>query len=222
MEIKKNYFDDIYYKEMLKKDSEIFGLDSSHKWNSDPRQFFISQARYKFVAKILSGEKSVLEIGSADGFNSRIVAQEVQNLELTDNEITFKHAYEKHIPTKWKKNYFIHDFIKKSYYKKYSAIYMLDVLEHINQKFENKFIRNIIKSLNQTGTLVIGVPTLEFQKFSPKNKGHINCKTGEDLKNNLKKYFHNVFLFSMNDEVVSTSFTKMACYSFLICCNKKK
>ena len=43
---------------------EKFGTHSSWKWYNDPRQFFISLARYKFAAKILSGKKKVLEIGS--------------------------------------------------------------------------------------------------------------------------------------------------------------
>ena len=36
------------------------------------------------------------------------------------------------------------------------------------------------------------------------------------------KYFENVFLFSMNDEVVHTGFSPMAHYLFVICCQKKK
>ena len=36
--------------------------------------------------KILKGKKNVLEIGCSDGFNSRIVKQEVKNLDLCDTE----------------------------------------------------------------------------------------------------------------------------------------
>ena len=221
----KKYFEYKSYKNMLdieKSNKQQFGLDSNFKWFNDPRQFFISQARYKFVAKILSGEKKVLEIGAADGFNSRIVSQEVEKLELTDNELIFKRAYQNHFSKRWKSNYFIHDFIKKKLNKKFSAIYMLDVLEHISKKKENSFISNILNSLEKTGTLIVGIPSIEFQKFSSDRKGHINCKTGDDLKKLFKKYFYNVYLFSMNDEIVSTSFSKMACYLFVICSYKKK
>ena len=62
------------YRQMLsKKINERFGLDSNFKWNNDPRQFFISLARYKFVAKMLQKKNNVLEVGCGDGFNSRIV-----------------------------------------------------------------------------------------------------------------------------------------------------
>ena len=221
---KKNYFSDKWYSQLLNQKNQIekFGIDSNFKWSHDPRQFFISQARYKFVSKVLAGEKKVLEIGAADGFNSRIVSNEVKNLELSDNEEHFRDSYLNYINKKWKKKYFIHDFIKRKYSKKYSAIYMLDVLEHIPNKSENKFLSNICNSLEKTGTLIVGIPSLEFQKFSNKDNGHINCKTGENLKKFLKKYFHNVYLFSMNDEVVSTSLLKMACYFLAICSHKKK
>ena len=41
------------------------------------------------------------------------------------------------------------------------------------------------------------------------------------LKSLLSKYFHNVFIFSMNDEVVHTGFYPMAHYLFALCCDKK-
>ena len=44
------------YKQTLSKRklvNEKFGIDSNFKWHNDPRQFFISLARYKFVAKML-------------------------------------------------------------------------------------------------------------------------------------------------------------------------
>ena len=42
-----------------------------------------------------------------------------------------------------------------------------------------------------------------------------------NLHHLLKNYFENVFLFSMNDEVVHTGFTPMAHYLFAVCCQKK-
>ena len=51
-----------FYK-IFKKDTdgkdfmENFGINSSWKWYNDPRQFFISLSRYKFVSKILKGKE---------------------------------------------------------------------------------------------------------------------------------------------------------------------
>ncbi|MFM8835604.1 MAG: methyltransferase type 12, partial [Actinomycetota bacterium] len=37
----------------------------------------------------------------------------------------------------------------------------------------------------------------------------------------LKKYFHSVFMFSMNDEVVHTGFFPMSHYLIAVCADKK-
>ena len=217
-----------FYK-IFKKDTdgkdfmENFGINSSWKWYNDPRQFFISLSRYKFVSKILKGKKNVLEIGCSDGFNSRIVKQEVKNLDLCDTEEKLINNAKKILKKKWKMNFFIHDFLKKNLNKKYDGIYFLDVLEHIPAKKEKLFLKNILRSLKKEGILIIGIPSLEFQTFSrPKNiSGHINCKTSSELNKTLKKFFHNVIIFSMNDEMVHTGFEKMSCYFFALCVNKK-
>ena len=74
-----------------------------------------------------------------------------------------------------------------------------------------------------SGILIIGMPSLEFQKYSRPSKisGHINCKTEEKFKIFLEKYFDNVIIFSMNDEIVHTGFEKMSCYFFALCFQKK-
>ena len=45
------------------------GLMTNQAWNEDPKHFLFTLARYKFVAKMLSGNEEVLEIGCADGKN---------------------------------------------------------------------------------------------------------------------------------------------------------
>jgi len=65
--------------------------------------------------------------------------------------------------------------------------------------------------------------SLESQAYaSPDSRaGHINCKTGSDLKRVMEVHFHNVFLFSMNDEVVHTGYAKMAHYLLALAIGKK-
>ena len=220
----------IFYKsleELLKKNNDVlkekFGINTAWKWNNDPRQFFISQSRYKFVSKILSGKNNVLEVGCSDGFNSRIVSQEVKNLSICDIDRDLLKSAVSIRSKKWNYNIFEHNFIISPTSKKYDAIYALDVLEHISINKEKYFLKNICSSLQKSGIVVIGLPSLEFQKYSRPKKvsGHINCKTGDQLKKLLSSYFDNVFIFSMNDEVVHTGFQKMACYIFAVCTNLK-
>jgi len=47
--------------------------------------------------------------------------------------------------------------------------------------------------------------------------GHINLKSAATLRESLARRFTNVFIFSMNDEVVHTGFTPMAHYLFALC-----
>ena len=222
---KKTKFFKIFLRDTAKKKiEEKIGINSSWKWFNDPRQFFISLARYKFVAKILSGKQDVLEIGCSDGFNSRIVKQEVNNLDLCDIDENLLDDARINASSKWNTKIFFHDFLKNETIKKYDAIYLLDVLEHIPKSSEKKFIKNILKSLNKNGIVIIGMPAKEFQKYSRpiKISGHINCKTAKELKILMNKFFHNVIIFSMNDELVHTGFEKMSCYFFAVCIIKKK
>ena len=50
-----------------------FGVMSNQAWRDDPRRLLFVLARYKFVAKMLSGRRHVLEVGCADAFGTRVV-----------------------------------------------------------------------------------------------------------------------------------------------------
>jgi len=200
--------------------NEKFGINSAWKWHNDPRQFFISLARYKFVAKMLVDKNNVLEIGCADAFGSRIVAQEVNNLTVTDFDPIFIEDVNARASQEWPVKAVIHDFMKAPISKnEYDAAYALDVLEHILPDNENTFLSNIKNSLTKSGVLVIGMPSLESQVYAShaSKLGHINCKKSEDLKTTLMQHFENVFMFSMNDEVVHTGFYRMANYILAVC-----
>ena len=102
----------------------------------------------------------------------------------------------------------------------FDAVYLCDVFEHIAPKDEDIFLRNIVSSMVETGTLIIGIPSLQSQDLIPpenRDPGHVNCKTGPQLKEFLQRYFHNVFSFSMNDELIHTGHASMAHYLFCLC-----
>lgn len=191
-----------------------FGILKNFEWRQDPRRFLFSQARYKFVAKLLSGRRDVLEIGCGDAFNAPIVLQEVQGLVVTDFDPLFiADALERMAPP-WTFEALVHDFTERSMDRCFSAFYSLDVLEHLPEAAERRWLDNICASMSIDGVGIIGMPSLESQAYaSPGSKeGHINCKSAPDLKKLMESYFDNVFMFSMNDEVVHTGFHKMAHY----------
>lgn len=198
------------------------GLMTNQVWWDDPRRLVFSLARYKFVSKILSGRKKVLEAGCGDGFGARIVLQEVEQLDAIDFDPVFIEDINQRMTDRWAFSAHQHDLLSGPFDGHYDGIYSLDVMEHIQKKDENTYIRNLCDSLSEFGVVIIGMPSLESQSYAspPSKAGHVNCKSGSDLKKTLENYFNNVFLFSMNDEVVHTGFSPMAHYLFVVCTQK--
>jgi len=199
------------------------GLMINESWNQDPKRTLFTLARYKFVAKMLSGAGHVLEVGCADAFGTRLVQQSVVKVTAIDfDPIFIQDAKDRHDP-EWPMDCFVHNMLDGPVPGQFDAIYSLDVLEHIPTEREQEFITNMLSSLTATGVAVIGMPSLESQEYaSPQSKaGHVNCKSGPLLRELFLQHFNNVFLFSMNDEVVHTGFAPMAHYVMVLCCGKK-
>lgn len=203
---------------------ETFGLMTSFAWNDDPKRLTFTLSRYKFVAKLLAGRNHVLEIGCADAFGTRIVRQEVHKLTATDFDEVFIADVKRRMHPRWAFDVFVHDMLSGPVPGSYDGIYALDVLEHIEPAVEDVFLSNLVASLAPHGAVVLGMPSLESQVYaSPNSKaGHVNCKSLPDFRAVMKKYFHNVFMFCMNDEVVHTGYHKMAHYLFALACERKQ
>lgn len=201
-----------------------FGLMSNQVWQDDPRRLVFLLARYKFVSKLLSGSNHVLEVGCADAFGTRIVRQEVKQLTAVDIDPVFIHDATMHASTRWPVACRVHNMLSGPVAGgPFDAVYSLDVLEHIRKRDERAFIANICKSMSKHSVLILGSPTIQSQQYAspPSKEGHINCKDHHELKKLMTAYFNNVFLFSMNDEVVHTGFYPMAHYLFAVCCAPK-
>jgi 2-polyprenyl-3-methyl-5-hydroxy-6-metoxy-1,4-benzoquinol methylase len=210
------------YQFLLEQEGDVtMGLMSGQVWRDDPRRLVFLLARYKFVSKMLAGLKDVLEVGCADAFGSRIVKQEVGRLIATDFDPIFIEDAQKRFDPKWPVEYKVHDMLSGPVPGNFDATYCCDVFEHIHPSDEDRFLINLAGSIKPEGVAILGSPSLESQTHaSPASKeGHVNCKTAQDLKLVLQKYFYNVFIFSMNDEVVHTGFSPMAHYLFALCCH---
>ncbi len=190
------------------------GLRANARWDIDPKLLLFTMARYKFVAKMLSGKQRVLEVGSGDAFESRIVVQEVGSLCAVDFDPIFIKDAEERMDERWGFECRVHDILSGPVEGPFDAAYALDVLEHISPESEKLFMENVVGSLVEQGVLIIGMPTIQSQAYASEisKRGHVNCKDHKDLRDLMQKYFHNVFLFSMNDEVVHTGFYRMAHY----------
>jgi hypothetical protein len=169
-------------------------------WKRDPKHVLFVLSRYKFVAKMLSGMSSVLEVGAGDGFASEIVRREVGKLVCTDAEPIG--------------DVIRHDILDGPYQGGFAGAFALDVLEHVEDT--HTFLRNIKQSLTERGVCIVGAPSIESQRYaSPiSRKHHVNCMPASSLRDAMLGNFYPVFMFGMNDEVVHTGFDGMRHYNF--------
>lgn len=199
------------------------GLMVNESWNQDPKRTMFTLARYKFVSKMLAGKTSVLEVGCGDAFGTRLVQQTVGMVTAIDFDPVFINDIRSRTNKHWPMKFFVHDILSGPVSEIFDAVYSLDVLEHIPTDKETTFMENIVKSLDRNGVFILGMPSIESQTYaSPQSKaGHVNCKTGDYLRKLLQNYFYNVFIFSMNDEIIHTGFLPMAHYLIALCCGVK-
>jgi 2-polyprenyl-3-methyl-5-hydroxy-6-metoxy-1,4-benzoquinol methylase len=201
------------------------GLMTSQLYRDDPRHLVFQLSRYKFVAKMFSGLKNVLEVGCGDGFSTKLILQEVSHVTGIDFDPVFIEAARSLHRTKKGLRFLVWDICKDGAMdEKYNGIFSCDVIEHIPKKLENRFLKNIVLSLAPDGVFLCGTPSLASQAYAsaPSRQGHVNCKDAPALKKLMLRHFRNVFIFSMNDEVVHTGFHSMAHYLFALCCVPKK
>jgi len=151
------------------------------------------------------------------------VQQEVKKVSATDFDEVFLEDVRARMVDRWRFDVFTHDLLAEPINGTYDGVFALDVLEHIAPSDEHVFLKNGFSPLTTHGVAIIGMPSLESQVYaSPTSRaGHVNCKTMPDLKATMQRYFHNVFMFSMNDEVVHTGYHKTAHYIFALGCSKK-
>ena len=195
-----------------------FGGMSKQAYEDDPKRLAFTLARYKHTAKMLAGMRHVLEVGCADGFGTRIVRQHVKALTAVDTDPRSIEEAKLASSARWPVNFKVADVVSE--YGQllvdgvYDAVYALDVLEHIYPDGE------FLEALHSLAPVaIIGMPSLESQQYaSPMSKlGHVNCYSGEKLRERLLGFWNNVFLFTMHDEVLGTSYSPMAQYLLALC-----
>lgn len=200
------------------------GLMANQVWHDDPRRLSFMLARYKFVSKMLGGKSRVLEVGCGDAFGSRIVRQEVRDLIVTDYDAVMIQDAKDRMVDKWRFEPVVHDIVSSPITGTFDAAYGLDFFEHIPTELNDVVVENIKASLTDSGVLIFGIPSLESQAYAspPSKAGHVNCQRGPDFKRYMERHFDNVFMFSMNDEVVHTGFYPMAHYLLAVCCAPRR
>lgn len=196
------------------------GMATAQGYIADPKLLGFVAARYKFVAKMLAGRSSVLEVGSCDSFGAPVVSKEVESLLCTDIDEEMLHDAAERLKPFENIRFSYHDFrTGPCPGGLFDAAYNVDVIEHIFPEEEDDFVSNIAASLDMDGVYLMGTPNKAAETHASKNSqlGHVNLKDHVTLRELGEKYFKNVFLFSMNDEMVHTGYYPMAHYLWALC-----
>ena len=189
----------------------------------DFKRFSISLSRYKFAGKMLEGKESLLEVGCNVGFKTMIFSQFVKNVIGIDYEKPAIDCANERFAGE-NRRYMCADILKMPpFEEKVESVVSLDVIEHIAQEQEDEFLEAIVRNMCEDGVCIIGTPNITASAYQSEASriGHINLYSHERLKTLMNKYFKNVFMFAMNDEVVHTGFLPMAHYLIAIGVGKR-
>lgn len=194
------------------------GQMHDYSFRTDPKHLGFVLRRYHFVARMLRGHRRVLEVGCGDCTGAKVVLDAVQHLEVCD-VVDYGHS-----GLWWHK----HDMLSGPLFctesiTDWSAIYALDVLEHVPPDREDVFFQNINASLAPNGTVIIGTPSLESQPYASvlSKQHHVNCKSGAGFLETLQRHYHSVFLLGLNDYALHDGFDQFCHYRLALCTGKK-
>ena len=205
---------------------ERLGLMSGYVWATDPKHLLFTLARYKFVAKMLAGRWAILEVGCADAFGTRLVAQgnsDVVGIDCDPEMVESARATVGAWPIEIHKHNILDRRFRYMPDRDFDAAYAIDVLEHISFDQEDQFLANMAASVIDSGQVIIGMPSLESQAHASEasREGHVNCKTLEGLRATCARHFTTVLMFGMNDEMVHTGYGPLCHYLWAVCAGKR-
>ncbi|MDD2707171.1 MAG: class I SAM-dependent methyltransferase [Verrucomicrobiae bacterium] len=197
------------------------GPHFSYQLRHTPRHVLFTLARYKFAARLIGPRKTILELGCSDGLGTYYLAETAQSVCGVDfDEEAIAHAQQYYQNERLR--FSQADFLGKKF-GGYDAVVSYDVIEHIFSRNERAYLRTIAANLKPQGVAFIGTPNILAQKYSNRKTraAHVNMFSHERLQALCGEFFHNVFVFGQNDELVHTGYLPMAHYLLAVCCQKK-
>ena len=187
---------------------------TSYSLVNDPKHMCFVLSRYKFCAKMLEGRKAVMEIGPGDGFGLPIIAQSVEHVYAIEWDKRLLDGNARRLAHLKNVSHLHVDLNEASPDLLVGAAFMIDVIEHVDPAKEAAFMENIVRCLEPKGVLISGTPNITSLQYSTRGSriSHINLKSQETLRMLTERYFENVFMFGMNDEVLHTGYAPMCHY----------
>ena len=173
----------------------------------------IKLARYKFVARLLSSEDVVLDVGCGEGTSTNFISKYTKKVYGIDKDIKAilraKHQYPQ-------LDFIVCDALNFVSKIKFDAIVMIDFIEHFD-KDEGELLMKIYSSLlSERGLMIIGTPNKNFYHYRSEQSKRVHKYeyNPEELMSLMKKYFQRTFFFSMNDELIHTGNLNLAWFIY--------
>ncbi|HSX24412.1 MAG TPA: methyltransferase domain-containing protein [Candidatus Andersenbacteria bacterium] len=201
------------FKEQLGDESVTFGPYFAFQLRHTPRHVLYSLAYHKFAAKMIGEKKDILDIGCSEGLGTMLLAEFANyvlgvDIDEAAIESAKKNFAREHV------EFQIIDLLKTNINKTFDAAVSFDVIEHIYPEHAAAFIDAYANHLNPEGVAIIGTPNITSNQYANARtqSGHVNLYSAERLREEVGRRFKNVFMFSVNDEVIHTGFSPMAHY----------
>lgn len=208
-------------KEMMGESSKKLGTHWSYELHNDPKRLAFVLSRYKFAAKMIGKNKSILELGCSEGIGAPILSEFTKSYTGVDlDEIAINTATEIFSNQRCR---FIKDDFRGNCYGRFDSIVSMEVIEYISPEDEKLFFDTVQANLGENGVCIIGTPNITSEQYSSdaSKMGHVNLYSADSLYKTMGTVFNNVFVFGMNDEIVHTGFHPMAQFLIAIGCYKK-
>jgi 2-polyprenyl-3-methyl-5-hydroxy-6-metoxy-1,4-benzoquinol methylase len=199
-------------------ESVDLGPWTSYSLIHDPKHMGFVLARYKFAAKMFDGMDKVIEVGCGDAFGTPIVAQHAKQVLAIEPDGRHIESNKKRLGQHLKNVEFKQGAIQdlKLAPQSFDGAYSIDVIEHLDNHLNDPFVETQAQILKKDGVCIIGTPNITSEAYASERSRvqHINLHSQKTLNALMSKYFKRVFMFGMNDEVLTTGYAPMCHYIF--------
>ncbi len=201
------------FKEKLGNESVTFGPYFAFQLRHTPRHILYSLAYHKFAAKMIGSNKDILDIGCSEGLGTMLLAEFANYVLGIDIDAPAIESANKNFARE-NVEFKAQDILTATMRPDFDAAVSFDVIEHIYPEHAAGFIDAYANHLKPNGIAIIGTPNITSNQYANERtkSGHVNLYSAERLKEEMGRRFENVFMFSVNDEVIHTGFSPMAHY----------
>jgi hypothetical protein len=226
-------------------------LPASRPWQNDEASLASHLAHYRFVAAVMGPRHDVAEYGCASPAGTRLVLQQSRKLTLFDPRPLIVEDLQWRFQDEWRFQTRLHDILTTPLPRQVDSAFCIDFLQYISRDEEDTFVRNLRDSLlRESDFLLIGSPSygdynppdaqhalraaapqtiaaqmgreeLPCRSRSAQGEGVIYRRTGAELKALMERFFQNVFVFSIVDDVSQPGIQPGARHVFALGCGKK-